>query len=69
MGLNPLTAALLGIDGMLSAKRHATDDAIDVQIRTPDGHHPVAAAADPLAQDQRDAGAAGLIVSNCHCRA
>ena len=22
---------------MLSAKRHATDDAIDVQIRTPDG--------------------------------
>jgi len=37
MGLNPPTAALLGIDGMLSAKRHATDDAIDVQIRTPDG--------------------------------
>ena len=37
MGLNPPTAAMLGIDGMLSAKRHATDDAIDVQIRTPDG--------------------------------
>ena len=40
MGLNPPTAALLGIDGMLSAKRHATDDAIDVQIRTPDGPIP-----------------------------
>jgi hypothetical protein len=37
MGLNSPTAAMLGIDGMLSAKRHATDDAIDVQIRTPDG--------------------------------
>jgi len=37
MGLNPPTAALLGIDGMLSAKRHSTDDAIDVQIRTPEG--------------------------------
>jgi hypothetical protein len=37
MGLNPPTAAMLGIDGMLSAKRHATDDAVDVQIRTPDG--------------------------------
>jgi hypothetical protein len=37
MGLNPLTAAYLGVDGMLSAKRHATDDAIVVQIRTPDG--------------------------------
>jgi len=37
MGLNPPTAALLGIDGMLSAKRPSTDDAIDVQIRTPDG--------------------------------
>jgi hypothetical protein len=32
-----MTAAYLGVDGMLSAKRHATDDAIDVQIRTPDG--------------------------------
>lgn len=37
MGLNPPTAALLGIDGMLSAKRPSTDDEIDVQIRTPDG--------------------------------
>jgi hypothetical protein len=37
MGLNPLTAAYLGVDGQLSAKRPATDDAIDVQIRTPDG--------------------------------
>jgi len=37
MGLNPPTAALLGIDGMLSAKRPSTDDTIDVQIRTPDG--------------------------------
>jgi hypothetical protein len=37
MGLNPPTAALLGINGMLSVKRDATDDAIDVQIRTPDG--------------------------------
>jgi hypothetical protein len=37
MGLNPMTAAYLGVDGMLSAKRPSTDDAIDVQIRTPDG--------------------------------
>ena len=37
IGLNPPTAVLLGIDGMLSAKRPSTDDAIDVQIRTPDG--------------------------------
>ena len=33
--LSPLTAAHLGIAGTLSA-RAATDDAIDVQIRTPD---------------------------------
>jgi hypothetical protein len=37
MGLNPMTAAYLGIDGTLSAKRPSTDDAIQVQIRTPDG--------------------------------
>ena len=37
MGLNPPTAAMLGVDGMLSAKRASTDDAIDIQIRTPDG--------------------------------
>ena len=35
--LNPLTAAHLGIAGTLSARRAATDDAIDIQIRTPDG--------------------------------
>jgi hypothetical protein len=35
--LNPLTAAYLGIAGMLSAKRLATDDSIDIQIRTSDG--------------------------------
>jgi hypothetical protein len=37
MSLNPATAALLGIAGALSAKRVATDDQIDIQIRTPDG--------------------------------
>jgi hypothetical protein len=37
MGLNAPTAAMLGLDGTLSAKRASTDDAIDVQIRTPDG--------------------------------
>ena len=37
MSLNPATAALLGIDGALSARRSETDDQIDVQIRTPDG--------------------------------
>lgn len=37
MGLNPATAAYLGVDGMLSAKRQSTDDAINIQIRTPDG--------------------------------
>ena len=37
MTLNPATAALLGIAGALSARRAATDDAIDIQIRTPDG--------------------------------
>jgi hypothetical protein len=35
--LNPLTAAYLGIAGTLSGRRAATDDAIDIQIRTPDG--------------------------------
>jgi hypothetical protein len=35
--LNPLTAAYLGIAGSLSARRAATDDQIDIQIRTPDG--------------------------------
>jgi hypothetical protein len=35
--LNPGTAALLGIAGTLSARRSSTDDAIDIQIRTPDG--------------------------------
>jgi hypothetical protein len=40
MGLNPLTAAYLGVDGTLSAKRPSTDDAIVVQIRTPDGIMP-----------------------------
>ena len=37
LSLNPLTARILGIDGSLSAKRAATDDQIDIQIRTPDG--------------------------------
>jgi hypothetical protein len=37
LSLNPATAALLGIAGSLSAKRAATDDQIDIQIRTPDG--------------------------------
>jgi hypothetical protein len=37
MSLNPATAALLGIDGTLAAKRVASDDQIDIQIRTPDG--------------------------------
>jgi hypothetical protein len=37
MGLNPLTAAYLGVDGQLLAKRPSTGDAIDIQIRTPDG--------------------------------
>ena len=37
MSLNPATAAYLGIAGALSARRAATDDAIDIQIRTPDG--------------------------------
>ena len=32
-----MTAAMLGIAGMLSAKRIATDDRIDIQIRTADG--------------------------------
>jgi hypothetical protein len=35
--LNPPTAAYLGIAGTLSARRAATDDAIDIRIRTPDG--------------------------------
>jgi hypothetical protein len=37
MSLNPATAALLGIAGALSAKRAATDDQLDIQIRTADG--------------------------------
>jgi hypothetical protein len=37
MSLNPATAALLGIAGALTATRVATDDRIDIQIRTPDG--------------------------------
>jgi hypothetical protein len=32
-----MTAQMLGIAGALSAKRTATDDAIDIQIRTADG--------------------------------
>ena len=35
--LNPATARLLGIDGMLSARRPATDDIVMVHIGTPDG--------------------------------
>ena len=35
--LNLATAAYLGIAGFLSAARAATDDRVDVQIRTPDG--------------------------------
>ena len=35
--LNPLTAAHLGIAGTLAARRAASDDAIDIQIRTTDG--------------------------------
>ncbi len=35
--LNPMTAAYLGIAGTLSGRRAATDDAIDIQIRTPEG--------------------------------
>jgi hypothetical protein len=37
LALNPMTAAMLGIAGALSAKRAATDDQIDIQIRTADG--------------------------------
>jgi hypothetical protein len=37
LSLNPMTAAMLGIAGALSAKRIATDDRIDIQIRTADG--------------------------------
>ena len=37
LSLNPLTAAYLGIAGALTATRIATDDRIDIQIRTPDG--------------------------------
>ena len=37
LSLNPMTAAMLGIAGALSAKRLATDDQIDIQIRTADG--------------------------------
>jgi hypothetical protein len=35
--LNPLTAAYLGIAGSLSGRRAATDDQIEVVIRTPEG--------------------------------
>ncbi|MET0629597.1 MAG: hypothetical protein ABWY92_01955, partial [Xanthobacteraceae bacterium] len=35
--LNPLTAAYLGIAGSLSGRRVATDDQIEIMIRTPDG--------------------------------
>jgi len=35
--LNPATAAMLGIAGALLARRIATDDQIDIQIRTADG--------------------------------
>jgi hypothetical protein len=35
--LNPLTAAYLGIAGFLSGQRVATDDQIEIVIRTPDG--------------------------------
>jgi hypothetical protein len=35
--LNPATAAYLGIAGNLSARRAATDDLVEVVIRTPDG--------------------------------
>jgi hypothetical protein len=35
--LNPLTAAYLGIAGSLSGRRVATDDQIEIVIRTPDG--------------------------------
>jgi hypothetical protein len=37
LSLNPMTAAMLGIAGALSAKRTATDDRIDIQIRTAEG--------------------------------
>lgn len=37
MSLNPATAQYLGIAGSLSGRRAATDDRIDIQIRTPDG--------------------------------
>jgi hypothetical protein len=37
MPLNPATAALLGIDGSLIARRAATDDLITIQIRSADG--------------------------------
>lgn len=37
MSLDPATAALLGIAGSLSARRPATDDRLDIQIRTADG--------------------------------
>lgn len=35
--LNPATAAWLGIAGSLSARRAATDDQLEIVIRTPDG--------------------------------
>lgn len=37
LSLNPMTARFLGIAGALSAKRAATDDRFDMQIRTAEG--------------------------------
>ena len=37
LSLNPMTAEMLGIAGALSGKRTATDDRIDIQIRTAEG--------------------------------
>jgi hypothetical protein len=37
LSLNPMTAAMLGIAGALTAKRIASDDRIDIQIRTAEG--------------------------------
>jgi hypothetical protein len=37
MSLNPMTARFLGIAGALTAKRAASDDRFDMQIRTSDG--------------------------------
>jgi hypothetical protein len=37
MGLNPMTARMLGMDGTISGKRAATDDLIYIHVRTADG--------------------------------